>query len=82
MLLESLHREVPLRTEFLPRIRCLSRSKQITELTQQVHEQDRLMIQVFKSVHLFFVKVLHFVRRHCSILVEVHDSEPVVQGLN
>ena len=41
----------------------------VIHLAQQVNEENWLMIQVFKSMHLFFVKVVHFMRCDCPIFV-------------
>ena len=49
----------------------------VVHLTQQIHEKYWLMIQVFQSMHLFFVEVFHFVRRYYLIVIEVYHLEPI-----
>ena len=42
---------------------------QVVHLAQQVDEQDGLVVKVLQPMHLFFVKVLHLVRRYYLIIV-------------
>ena len=40
------------------------------------------MVEVLKSVELFFVEVVHFLRRYYLVFIEVDHTEPVVQRLH
>lgn len=53
----------------------------IVQLAQQVNKQDRLVVQVLKSVHLFLVEIVHFLRCNYLVIVEVNHFEPVLECL-
>lgn len=44
----------------------------VIHLTEQVNKENRLVIQIFQSMDLFFIKVFHFIRSDHSITVQVN----------
>ncbi len=40
------------------------------------------MVEVLKSVKLFFVEVVHFLRRYYLVVIEIDHTEPIVQRLH
>ena len=39
------------------------------------------MVEVLKSVELFFVKIVHFLRRYYLVVIEIDHLEPVFDTL-
>ena len=54
----------------------------VVHLAKQVNEQNRLVVEIFKSVQLFLVEVVHFLGRYYLVVIEIYHFEPVVQRLN
>ena len=52
----------------------------VVHLAKQVHKKNWLMIQILQSVHLLFVKILHFMRCYYLIIVKVYHFEPVAHA--
>ena len=50
----------------------------VVHLTEQVDEQDRLMVQVFKPVHLLLIEVVHFKRRDDPVIIKIDYFIPVL----
>ena len=62
---------------FQAKVTLIARLHQVIHLTEQVYEENWLVIEVFEAMHLLFIKVFHLVRRYNLIVVEIDDFEPV-----
>jgi len=51
----------------------------VVHLAEEVDEENRLMIKVFKSVNLLFVEVVHLMGRNDLVVIQVDHFEPVLQ---
>jgi hypothetical protein len=57
-----------------------SRLENVIHLAEQVYEQDGFVVEVFQSMHLFFVEVVHFRRSYYLVVSQVDYRKPVLQG--
>lgn len=60
----------------------VARLDEIIHLAEQVYEEDWLVIEILQAMHLFFIKVLHFVRCYYLIIVKVYHLEPILYAPN
>jgi hypothetical protein len=53
----------------------------VVQLTKQVDKKDGFVVQVLQPVRLFFIKVLHLLRRDYPVVVQIDNLEPVLESL-
>jgi len=52
----------------------------IIHLTEQIDEEDRFVVQIFHSVNLLLIEVVHLMWCNRAIVIQIDHFEPVLQG--
>ena len=58
---------------------CSSGFYHIIHLTQQVYEEDRFVVEIFQSMELLLVEVVHLLGCYYLVVVEVNHFKPIVK---
>lgn len=51
----------------------------IVHLTEEINEENRLMIEVLKPMDDFFIEVFHLVRGYYLVIIKINDREPILE---
>lgn len=61
---------------------CSSGFYHIIHLTQQVYKEDGFVVEIFQSMELLLVEVVHLLGCYYLVVVEVNHFKPIVKWLN